>query len=121
MNETAALYEAIGGRAAVAAAVEDLYQRVLADPAIAHYFAAVDLARLMSHQRAFLGYVLGGPEVYDGRLMTDAHAGLAITDQAFDRVCQHLIETLRSLGVGEALTQRLAQNISTLRGQIVAP
>ena len=120
MNETAALYEAIGGRAALAAAVEDLYQRLLGDPAVAHYFAGIDLERLMSHQRAFLGYVLGGPETYEGRPMAEAHSGLGITDQDFDRVCQHLLETLRSLGVGEALTQRLAQNLEALRGQIVA-
>jgi len=39
----AGVYDAIGGSAAVAAAVDVLYARLLADPQLAHYFDGVDV------------------------------------------------------------------------------
>src|SRR5215471_9884937 len=48
------VYDAIGGSAAVAAAVDVLYARLLADPQLTHYFDGVDVRGLASHMRAFL-------------------------------------------------------------------
>ena len=48
------LYEQLGGSAAVDAAVDLFYRKVLADGRINHFFQGVDLRRLAGHQRAFL-------------------------------------------------------------------
>ena len=51
MSETAVNdYEAIGGGPAVRMVVDDFYQRVLADPELAHYFNGIDMTRLKRHQ-----------------------------------------------------------------------
>ena len=39
--------------------------------------------------------------------MREAHAGRGITDAAFDRVAQHLMDTLAHLGVNERLIQQI--------------
>lgn len=44
------IYQRLGGRPAVLAAVELLYQKMLADPRLAHFFVGVDMAVLMKHQ-----------------------------------------------------------------------
>lgn len=119
MNDTETLYEAVGGRDAVVAAVEEFYQRVLGDPQVAPYFANTTLPRLMGHQRAFIGMVLGGPDAYAGRSMSAAHESLQVTNAAFDRVVQHLVETLRSLGVGETVVQRVVAGVAPVRAEIV--
>ena len=80
------IYDAIGGGPAVRAAVDDFYARVLADPQLAPFFTGVDLKHLKAHQRAFIAATIGGPEIYQGRDMAAAHAGLAITDSDFDAV-----------------------------------
>jgi hemoglobin len=113
------IYDAIGGRPAVDAAVSDFYQRVLADPSLSPYFAGVDVDRLKRHQRAFIGVALGGPAVYAGRDMATAHAGLDITSEAFDAVVQHLAATLTSLGVPDATIGEIAEALVPLKGDIV--
>ena len=109
----------IGGAPAVAAAVDDLYLGVLGDPALAHYFDGVDMARQKSHLRVFVAAALGGPEVYAGRDMHTAHAHLRVTAGAFDRVVQHLAASLGALGVPVATIGAIAGKLAPLRTQIV--
>ena len=113
------IYEEIGGPDAVAAAVEEFYRRLLADPELSEYFADTDLAKLKSHQRAFIAAALGGPEIYAGRDMAAAHAGLAITGDAFDAVVGHLVDTLASLGVPDATIAVIGSVLVPLRDDIV--
>ena len=78
----ASVYDQIGGKAAVSAAVDGLYERLLADPALAPYFADTDMERQKRHMRAFMAVALGGSELYAGRDMRAAHAKLRITHDA---------------------------------------
>ena len=93
-----ALYEALGPEA-MRAAVEDLYERLLADPVTGPHFRHVELSSLRRHQAAFLSQALGGPRTYEGRELADAHAGRDIDDVAFDRVIDHLAAVLRTCGL----------------------
>lgn len=113
------IYDAIGGADAVHAAVEDFYTRLVADPQLAPFFGGVDMARLKSHQRAFIAAALGGPEIYAGRDMAAAHAGLAITDDDFDAVVCHLVDTLTSLGVPAETIGQIGEALAPLRAPIV--
>jgi len=113
------IYDAIGGRAAVAAAVDLFYEKVLADPTLAPYFEGIDMDHLRAHQRAFLTVALGGPETYEGKGMADAHRGRDITDAAFDRVATHLSSTLTELGVDDDTVGAIIGQIAGLRGDVV--
>ncbi|ROO86178.1 hemoglobin [Actinocorallia herbida] len=113
------IYDAIGGAAAVRAAVDDFYVRVTADPQLNGYFTDRDLDRLKAHQRAFIAGAVGGPEIYRGRDMAAAHAGLAITDAHFDRVVDHLVATLEDLGVPEETIAEIGGTLAPLRASIV--
>jgi hemoglobin len=113
------IYDAIGGPTAVAAAVDDFYARVLADPSLAPFFTDIDLSRLRSHQRAFIAAAIGGPEIYAGRDMGAAHAGLGITDADFDAVVGHLVDTLASLGVPGETIAEIGGRLAPLRSSIV--
>ena len=48
------IYDAIGGQAALEAAVLRFYDRVTADPDLAYFFVDMDLRKLRVHQIAFL-------------------------------------------------------------------
>lgn len=113
------IYAKIGGAPSVALAVDTFYEKVTGDPSLARYFEDVDLPRLKSHQRAFIGAALGGPETYSGRDMAAAHAGLDITQEDFDRVVQHLVDTLVSLGVDEDTIATIGATLAPLEGQVV--
>ncbi len=115
------IYDSIGGRDAVAAAVDGLYARLLADDQLAPYFSHSDMRRQKAHMRAFLAIALGGPEIYRGRDMTAAHAHLTITDETFDRVVDHVVATLAALGVPGETIAEIGAAVAPLREQIVTP
>ena len=54
------LFERLGGEAAVDAAVDKFYDRVLADDRINHFFSGVDMAQQHKHQKSFLTFAFGG-------------------------------------------------------------
>ena len=114
------IYEQIGGREAVAAAVDVFYARVSRDATLAGYFARTDMRRQKMHMRAFLAVALGGPEIYRGRDMAAAHAGLGITDAVFDRVVDHLVATLIELAVPTELIVAIGEKVAPLRALVVA-
>lgn len=113
------LYERIGGEAAVNAAVDRFYERVLADPELKNFFDGVSMSRLKAHQFAFLSQALGGPKQYSGASMRDAHFRLPIEQRHFDGVAVHMVETLRELGVPEDIIGTIGAALTPLSEQIV--
>ena len=114
------IYDSIGGAAAVRAAVDDFYDRVLADPELAPFFDGTDMQRLKAHQRSFIAAAIGGPEVFAGRDMASAHASLGVSDAQFDAVVAHLVDTLTGLGVPQEVIGQIGAALAPLRASIVA-
>jgi hemoglobin len=113
------IYDSIGGEVAVRAAVDDFYARLLADRQLAAFFTGTELRRLKAHQRAFIAAAIGGPEIFAGRDMAAAHAGLGVGDGDFDAVVGHLVGTLTALGVPENTIGQIDEALAPLRGAIV--
>ena len=113
------VYDAIGGSAAVAATVDVLYDRLLADPQLAHHFDGVDVRGLATHMRAFLTAALGGPELYQGRDMAAAHARLGITSADWDATVGHVVASLESLNVAPEHIGEIGARLTPLKDAIV--
>jgi hemoglobin len=113
------IYDAIGGQAALDAAVQRFYERVTADPLLASFFDKVDLRKLKIHQAAFLGQALGGPPAYNGPGMQRAHAHLRIEQRHFDAVATHLAGTLREFSVPDVLIGSILERLAPLAPEIV--
>lgn len=114
------VYDEIGGADAVKVAVAVFYNRVTVDELLTPWFAGIDLERLKAHQRAFLTAALGGPDVFLGRTMEAAHQPLAITDEAFDRIAEHLAASLLDVGVDPVHVRTVIDRIEPMREQVVA-
>lgn len=93
------VYEQIGGAAAVDAAVDIFYRKVLSDPVISHFFDSVDMDRQIGKQKAFLTMAFGGPNQYTGKDMRAAHKHMKLTEAHFNAVAGHLKGTLEELKV----------------------
>ncbi len=117
--ETISIYDAIGGRAAVVAAVDGLYGRLLADPVLGPLFPRGASDRHRAYVVTILGEALGGPERYRGPGLADAHRRLGISDAHFDRAAAHLAATLDGLGVPRHLADRIVGIVAGLRPAIV--
>ncbi|OUW16748.1 MAG: hypothetical protein CBD18_06300 [Opitutales bacterium TMED158] len=113
------LFDRLGGSPAIDAAVDQFYERVLADEALAPFFEGISMLRQIKQQKAFFTTALGGPAIYKGRNMKEAHASLAIQESHFGLVAKHLIETLAALGVSQDLIDEVVAAISPLKDEIV--
>ncbi len=116
------LFEKIGGREAVNAAVDVFYKKVLADDRINKFFVGIDMDAQRRKQIIFLTYAFGGPNNYDGKSMRDAHAKLVeqgLNDSHFDAVVENLGATLKELGVADELIQEAAGIAETTRNDIL--
>ena len=113
------VYQAIGGRAALTAAVEGFFGRMLADPVLSGYFPGGVEPRHRAYLVTILGEALGGPERYRGPDLATAHGGLGISDADFDRTAGHLAATLDSLGVPGDLVEHIVGIVAGLRPAVV--
>jgi hemoglobin len=116
----ASIFDQIGGASAVSAVVDEFYDRVVADVRLSGHFTGKDMNRLKAHQRSFVAAALGGPQEYRGRTMSEAHAGLGLTDDDFDAVVAHLAGALAHCGVPQATIEAIAAALAPLKGQIAA-
>ncbi|MGE4279332.1 MAG: group 1 truncated hemoglobin [Magnetospirillum sp.] len=117
MNQS--LFDRLGGEAAITAAVDLFYQKVLADSRINQFFANVDMRSQALKQRAFMTLAFGGPGNYSGKHMRAAHAGLTLTDIHFDAVAEHLGATLNELGVPAAMVGEVLATVETTRADVL--
>jgi hemoglobin len=115
------IYATLGEEVGIRTAVDDFYQRLLADPQLKAYFDGVDMTRLRAHQTKLLVQVTGGPVQYDGRDLATAHRPLGITPEDFDRVVGHLAATLTDLGASPEIIGDIAAALGAHRDEIVAP
>ena len=115
--ESGSLFDRIGGQAAVDAAVEIFYGKVLGDALLASFFENTDLESLRRMQTAFLSLAFGGGAAYEGRDLRAAHAPLVangLADEHFDAVAGHLQATLEELSVpGDLIAEAMAIAAST--------
>ncbi len=114
------LYDRIGGEAAVNAAVDLFYRKVLADDRISHYFDAVDMEGQRAKQKAFLTFAFGGPVQYSGKDMRTAHAKMKLTDADFSAVMENLGGTLKELGVPDDLIGEAAQIAMSVKDDVLS-
>jgi hemoglobin len=119
----ASLYERLGGEAAIAAAVDLFYDKVMADELTRPFFSSLDMKAQIKKQRAFMTVAFGGPDEYRGRDMRVAHAALVrdqgLSDVHFDAVAEHLRATLAELGVAAPLIAEVLGIVGGTREQVL--
>ena len=116
------LYEQLGGSAAVDAAVDVFYRKVLSDDRISHFFEGVDMDTQIAKQKSFLTMAFGGPVHYTGQDLRRGHAHLVqrgLNDSHFDAVVEHLGASLAELGVAPALIAQVAAVAESTRADIL--
>jgi len=116
------LYEKLGGEAAVSAAVNIFYRKVLQDETINHFFENTDMQKQMAKQKSFLTMAFGGPNSYTGEDMRKGHAHLVakgLNDNHFNAVAGHLQSTLEELGVAKDLVAEVMAIAESTRNDVL--
>ena len=117
------LYEQLGGEAAVNAAVDIFYRKVLSDHRINRFFDNTDIEKQAAKQKSFLTMAFGGPNNYTGTDMRQAHAHLVkkwgLDDSHFDAVMEHLTGTLEELNAPQNLVNQVAAIADSTRNDVL--
>ena len=93
----------MGGKAAVEAAVDKFYVKVLADKRINHFFEDINMATQHRKQKAFLSAAFGSPVAWKGKDMRRAHEDMTLTEVHFNAVAENLQKTLEEMKVPQPL------------------
>ena len=113
------LFNRIGGKDSVQAAVDLMYEKILLDPLLEPFFVGLSMAHLRRSQAAFMVMAFGGPHQYSGADLTKAHAGLVkeknLSDVHFNSVAGHLKAALEELKVPPALINEVLALVCTTR------
>ena len=118
----ASLFAQLGGAAAVDAAVDIFYRKVLNDDRINRFFEGVDMEKQAAKQKSFLTMAFGGPHNYTGLDMRKGHAHLVkqgLNDSHFDAVMENLAGTLKELGVADKLIEQVAAIAESTRNDVL--
>jgi len=113
------LYRALGAQAGIEKVVDAALAEIHNDPHINLFFANTDmpdLRRLLVEQFCA---ATGGPCEYTGRSMEEAHGGLNLTDDDFDRFVADLVRAFDKAAVPKDLQQQLLALFGPMRKQIV--
>lgn len=93
------LYGRLGGHDAIRAVVDEFYDRLLADPQLGHFFEDADLEYLRRTQTDFLCEAAGGPEIYEGPGVREAHLDVDLEPGDIERAVELLYASLEEYDV----------------------
>ena len=113
------IYHQIGGKAAMDAAIEIFYKKVLADARIKNFFEDINMNAQRRKQKAFLSAAFGSPVKWEGRDMRKAHSNLGLNDTHFNAVAEHLQATLEELKVKKELVDQIMALAGSLRSEVL--
>jgi hemoglobin len=119
------LYERLGGVYSIATVIDDLIDRVMADPRL-NANPAVDEAHHKVPPAGFkylatemVCWAAGGPQQYTGRSMADSHRHLHITPQEWEAFMDDLQQALDKFAVPAAEQAELRAIVQSTYGDIV--
>ena len=113
------LYTELGGRDNIQRFTDDFYDRMLQDERIARYFDGINIRHLKRVLADYFCVVAGGPCVYDGVGMKEAHAHLGIDRAAFNALVEQLQGAMSDAGVPFGAQNRLLARMASFHRDIV--
>ncbi len=99
---------------------ECLHDRLLDDHELAPFFDGVDIDRLREHVADFLSMLTGGPDLYRGRDLREAHADYRISKAHFDMVMAHIAAAATELGIKAEDIATIAAAIQSYEDDVVS-
>lgn len=114
------LYHKLGGKAAIDAAVEAFYVKVLADNRVKHFFDDINMNKQRRKQKEFLSAAFGGPIPWTGKDMRKAHANLpGLNETHFNAIAENLKSTLVDLKIKPELIDQVMAIAGSVKDDVL--
>lgn len=126
-EKEAALYDRLGGEAAIKAVVDDFVGRAAGNPKVNFTRKGIkeweaseaNVAKLKTNLVNLIGALTGGPQKYTGKDMKSLHAGMKITTAEFGALAGDLKATLDKFKVPAKEQAELMKIVGSTQGDIV--
>jgi len=118
-ERTASLYQQLGGKAAINAAVDLFYVKVLADDRVNFFFEDINMNAQKRKQKEFLSAALGSPVAWTGKDMRKAHANLDLKEADFGAIAENLNATLVELGISNELIGQVMTLVGSTKDDVL--
>ena len=113
------LYQAWGRTAGIQAMMDDFFTRLQADARTAPHFKDASRKHLVKQLSDQLCQQAGGPCVYDGPTMAEAHRGQDITKRDFHALVEVLQQSMAAKGIPFAAQNRMLAPLAPMHRDIV--
>lgn len=113
------LYSQLGGQQGITTVVHAFLINVSKDPRINGRFAHANIAKLQTALVNQIGQLSGGPQVYTGPDMYQAHKGMHITDAQWNAFMGDFSATLKEEHVTPVAQQELIDLLAPMKSDIV--
>jgi hemoglobin len=116
------LYEKIGGKSKIVAAVDLFYRKVLADRSLRQFFEHVDMDHLRSRQAMFLTMLVGARKKYTGKDLGTAHArprGEGMNEEHFTALLNHFQKALEEVGIEREAVTEIIERLEGTRDAVL--
>ncbi len=120
---TVTLYERLGGTAGIRRIVDGTVAAHMDNPLIAHRFQPYAtrperIEEIKQHTCDFFAAGSGGPDVYGGKNMTDAHCGMAIDEAEYDAATADILTTMKALHYDAETRAEVGAILRSLKSEI---
>ena len=114
------LYHKLGGKAAMAAAIDLFYKKVLVDERIKHFFDDINMNKQRRRQNDFLSAAFGGPTPWTGKSLRKAHENITgLSEVHFNAVAENLQKTLEELKIEKALIDQVMAIAASTKDEVL--
>ena len=113
------LYERLGGTEGITSIASDVIDNHLANQAIARRFADSDVSKIKNAAATFFIAGTGGPDVYKGKDMLDAHKGMNISNAEFMAVLDDALAALEKNNIGQREQEEVLFVLYSMRSHIM--
>lgn len=116
---TQSLYERMGGAQGILSLVDDIIALHRRNPIAGVRFEKVDLKRLREKAVEFFTMGTGGPAVYTGKDMREAHRGMNISEQEFMAVLDDILAAMDKNQLDDQVKREVLAIAYSLKGEVI--
>jgi hemoglobin len=119
-NMSASLYERLGGTEGITRLASDVIDNHVTNNTINTRFADSDVSALKNAAATFFITGTGGPEVYQGKDLLQAHKGMNISAAEFMAVLDDALAAMEKNDIGQREQEEVLFALYSMRSQVVA-